>query len=111
VSGNEVREAGREPGRMTMFGACVLGLMAKRGIRRWTDLSDELAKNGYYFKAPRISNWVYGRHDADKEFGRALADTLNLGEHEKTELARAFLFGQDDEAGMNNESRDAQVVG
>jgi hypothetical protein len=79
---------------LTVFGATVLELMSRRGLRTWVELSRLLAGNGYDFKPPRISNWVHGRHPVSRDFGRALIKTLNLSDDEITELARAFLMGQ-----------------
>jgi hypothetical protein len=83
-----------ESPRLTVFGATVLQLMARRGISRWSCLVEVLRRGGYEFKASRISNWAYGRHSVDRHFGQALAEVLQLTEEEETQLARAYLFGQ-----------------
>lgn len=101
-------ELGGRNSSITLFGAVLLELMAKRGLRRWTDLSAELARVGYEFKPPRISNWAYGRHAVDKDFGKAVSDALLLDDDEKTQLAMAFLFGQDVKIGT---ARATQPVG
>lgn len=81
-------------GQLTVFGATVLELMARRGIRNWSTLSTLLEEHNYNFKPSRISNWAYGRHAVDPEFGRALAVVLDLDTSARGELAEAFLFGQ-----------------
>lgn len=82
--------------KLTVFGATMLELMGKRGITGWTSLSDHLAKGGYDFKPPRISNWAYGRHPVSGDFARAFASTLELDEEEATRLALAFTYKQDE---------------
>ncbi len=82
-------------GRLTVFGSTMLELMAKRGMRQWTALSDRLEAAGHDYKPARISNWAYGRHPVARAFGRAFAEVLALDEEERRRLADAFLFGQD----------------
>ena len=82
-------------GTLTVFGATLLELMGRRGLRQWKELSARLEQGGYCYKAPRISNWAFGRHPAERGFGRAVADVLGLNEEETTRLARALMLGQD----------------
>jgi hypothetical protein len=82
-------------GNLTVFGATVLELMSRRGLRTWTALSALLEDYGFYYKPSRISNWAFGRHAVDRYFGHALATALDLTPDERGRLADAFLFGQD----------------
>jgi len=82
-------------GRMTVFGATLLELMARRGVTQWKELSELLRRAGYDYKPQRISNWAFGRHPADKRFGRAVSEVLGLNDDEVTRLARAYMLGQD----------------
>jgi hypothetical protein len=79
---------------LTVFGATVLELMARRGIMGWAALSRLLAEHGYDYKPPRISNWAYGRHAAAAAFPVALREVLQLDEEEAALLAKAFAYGQ-----------------
>ncbi len=81
-------------GTMTVFGATLMELMVRRGITQWKQLSEKLLEGGYVYKPSRISNWAYGRNPADKAFGRAMVEVLDLDEEETTKLARAFMLGQ-----------------
>ncbi len=82
-------------GQLTVFGATMLELMARRGVRQWKTLSDLLSEQGHDYKPARISNWAYGRHPVNRSFGRAFNEVLELGEEERHQLADAFLFGQE----------------
>jgi hypothetical protein len=79
---------------LTVFGATVLELMARRGITGWNSLSSLMADKGYDFKSPRISNWAYGRHAAPSAFPVVLREVLQLDEEEAALLAEAFTYGQ-----------------
>jgi hypothetical protein len=79
---------------LTVFGATVLELMARRGPMGWAALSRLLAEHGYDFKPPRITNWAYGRHAAPSAFPVALREVLQLDEEEAALLAEAFTYGQ-----------------
>jgi hypothetical protein len=79
---------------LTVFGATVLELMARRGIMGWAALSRLLAEHGYDYKPPRISNWAYGRHTIVPAFPMALREVLQLDEEEAALLAKAFAYGQ-----------------
>jgi hypothetical protein len=81
---------------ITVFGATVLELMARRGIMGWSALSRLLAEHAYDYKPPRISNWAYGRHAAPSAFPVALREVLQLDEEEAALLAEAFAYGQDE---------------
>jgi hypothetical protein len=81
---------------LTVFGATVLELMARRGIMDWSALSRLLAEHGYHFTQARMSNWAYGRHAAPSAFPVALKEVLQLDDEEETLLARAFTYGQDE---------------
>ena len=83
-------------GTLTVFGATLLELMARRGVRTWSRLSAMLRQAGYNFTPQRISNWAYGLHAADRRIGRALREVLELDEDEEIKLALAFLNGQDE---------------
>lgn len=82
-------------GRLTVFGATLVDLMARRGLRQWKELSALLGEKGYPYSAARISHWAFGRHPVERGFGRAVADVLGLDEAETTRLARAVMLGQD----------------
>jgi hypothetical protein len=79
---------------LTVFGATVLELMARRRITGWNSLSSLMADKGYDFKPPRISNWAYGRHAPPCAFPVALREVLQLDEKEEALLAKAFTYGQ-----------------
>lgn len=79
---------------LTVFGACLLELMARRGVRTWADLSIMLRTRSYYFTPQRISNWAYGRHAVSNDFSAAIRETLGLEDEEITQLAMAFTYGQ-----------------
>jgi hypothetical protein len=87
-------------GKLTVFGATVLELMSRRGLRTWTALSALLEDSAFYYKPSRISNWAFGRHAVDRYFGHALATALDLTPEERGRLADAFLFGQDVPIGL-----------
>lgn len=78
-----------------MFGATLLDLMVRRGIRQWKELSALLEERGFSYSAGRISHWAFGRHPAERGFGRAVAEVLDLDDEETTRLARALMLGQD----------------
>jgi hypothetical protein len=80
---------------LTVFGATVLELMARRGIMGWAALSRLLAEHGYDYKPSRISHWAYGRHAASHAFPVALREVLQLDEEEAL-LAKAFAYGQEE---------------
>jgi len=82
-------------GQLTVFGATILELMARRGIRQWKALSVLLEEAGHHYTPQRISNWAYGRHAVDRSFGRAFNEVMNLTEDERHQLADAFVFGQE----------------
>lgn len=92
-------EVKQETGRLTVFGATLLELMVRRGIRTWGKLSAMLEDEGHHFTPQRISNWAYGRHAVSNAFSEALLDVLDLQEEEKRQLAMAFTFGQRKHAG------------
>jgi hypothetical protein len=79
---------------LTVFGATVLELMARRGIMGWSALSRLLAEHGYDYKPPRITKWAYGRHTIVPAFPMALREVLQLDEEEAALLAEAFTYGQ-----------------
>ena len=79
---------------LTVFGAAVLELMARRGIVGWSALSRLLAEHGYDFTQARMSKWAYGRHAAPTAFPMALREVLQLDEEEAALLAEAFTYGQ-----------------
>jgi hypothetical protein len=79
---------------LTVFGATLLELMARRGPMGWAALSRLLGEHGYDFKPPRITNWAYGRHAAPHAFPVALREVLQLDEKEAALLAKAFAYGQ-----------------
>jgi hypothetical protein len=79
---------------LTVFGATLLELMARRGITGWNSLSSLMSSKGYDFKPPRISNWAYGRHTIVPAFHMALREVLQLDEEEEALLAKAFTYGQ-----------------
>jgi hypothetical protein len=81
---------------LTVFGATVLELMARRGIRGWAALSRLLAEHGHDCKPPRISHWAYGRHAAPHAFPIALREVLQLDEEEAALLAKAYAYGQEE---------------
>ena len=87
-----------QPQPLTVFGATVLELMARRGIMGWSALSRLLAEAepGYDYRPPMISNWAYGRHAAPSAFPVALREVLQLDEEEAALLAEAFAYGQDE---------------
>lgn len=82
-------------GKLTVFGATLLELMARRGIRSWSALSAMLEAKGHHYTPQRISNWVYARHAVSNEFTEALLDVLeDMSQDEIHRLAMAFTFGQ-----------------
>jgi hypothetical protein len=81
---------------LTVFGATLLELMARRGITGWNSLSSLMSSKGYDFKPWRISNWAYGRHAPPCAFPVALREVLQLDEEEAALLAEAFAYGQDE---------------
>lgn len=84
-----------EANGLTVFGATLLELMVRRGLTQWKELSDLLQQDrGYHYSPQSISNWAFGKHPADKTFGKAAAEALNLDDEETTKLARAFMLGQ-----------------
>lgn len=93
-------EATQATGKLTVFGATLLELMARRGMRGWGVLSKELEAKGHHFTPQRISNWAYGRHAVSNEFSEALLDVLDLNQDETVQLAMAFTYGQRKYAGM-----------
>lgn len=103
-------ERGTE-GKLTVFGATLLDLMARRGLRQWKELSALLDERGYSYSAPRISHWAFGRHPAERAFGRAVAEALDLDEKETTRLARALMLGQDITVGTSLLGVSAPTLG
>jgi hypothetical protein len=83
-----------QPQPLTVFGATLLELMARRGIMSWRALSRLLAEHGYDYKPARISNWAYGRHAIVPAFPMTLREVLQLDDEEETLLAKAFTYGQ-----------------
>lgn len=79
---------------LTVFGATLLELMARRGLTQWKELSEKLQAAGHRYSPPSISNWAHGKHPADKAFGAAVAEALGLDDEEITKLARAYMLGQ-----------------
>ena len=73
----------------------MVDLMGRRGLRQWKELSALLGERGYSYSAARISHWAFGRHPAERGFGRAVAEVLGLDDEETTRLARALMLGQD----------------
>ncbi len=94
---------------MTVFGSVVVQLMAPRGLRRWSELRERLARGGAEFVYTSITNWVYGRHAVNREFPLALDRILGLTQEERTRLALAFLFGQHVYAG-SKEADESEVL-
>jgi hypothetical protein len=79
---------------LSVFGAAVLELMARRGIVGWSALSRLLAEHGYDFTQARMSKWAYGRRAAPTAFPMALREVLQLDEEEVALVAEAFTYGQ-----------------
>ena len=85
--------------RLTVFGATVLELMIKRGVRTWTELAAMLEELGYHYSSGSFSHWSYGRHAAPKTLPGALVEVLGLDDTERTRLGMAFAYGQDERLG------------
>lgn len=85
--------------KMTVFGATLLEMMARRGLREWKQLSLLLEDRGHHFSPSTLSHWAFGRHTVHRTFGRAVAETLDLDDAEVTQLARAVMLGQGVPAG------------
>lgn len=81
---------------LTVFGATVLELIIKRGIRGWTELSALMREHGHYFGPSSLSSWSYGRNAASKAFPGVFAEALQLDAEERARLADAFAYGQDE---------------
>jgi hypothetical protein len=81
---------------LTVFGATVLSLMLEKGVRTQAQLLRLLEKEGFKASQSGFSNWLHGRHGANKDRPPAFAPALKLDERQKERLAMAYAFGQDE---------------
>jgi len=63
---------------LTVFGATVLSLMLEKGVRTQAQLLRLLEKEGCKASQSGFSNWLHGRHGANKDFLPAFARALKL---------------------------------
>ena len=89
----------REGPRLTRFGATVLTILARRGIRQIAVMLKHMEANGKHYKRQRVSAWLYGRHPVHHKFPKDLEETYPLDEEERIALALDFTFGQDEYLG------------
>ncbi len=101
--GEIVKEGPVERLRLTKFGATVLMLMNKNGMRYQRELLEALEAAGYAVGQTRLSNWMHGRHAVDTEFPEQVARTLNLDDRDRLALAEAYAYGQKKSARQSSE--------
>jgi hypothetical protein len=76
--------------------------MLEKGVRTQAQLLRLLEKEGFKASQSGFSNWLHGRHGADKDFPPAFARALKLDERQKERLAMAYAFGQDEKLSIDD---------
>ena len=76
------------------FGACVMALARKHGIRSQIGVVRALGGVGYHVAERTFANYLYGRTVVDPALPVALVSALNLNKGETKRLAWEYTFGQ-----------------
>ena len=79
---------------MSVFGACVMALAEKRGMRSQAALRRALHATGYKVKDRTLANYLYGRTVVDPALPIHLLSALRLNKKERRALADSYTFGQ-----------------
>lgn len=80
---------------LTEFGATVLSLAVKRGIRQNVELARLLTEHGEKTSGEKISHWLHGINAAPPHVPRTLITALGLDADEVNLLVHAYALGQD----------------
>lgn len=80
---------------LTEFGATVLSLASKRGIRKNSQLARLMTENGEKTAPEKLSNWFHGQNAVPRHIPRLLIQVLNLDANEANILVHAYALGQD----------------
>lgn len=80
---------------LTEFGATVLSLAVKRGIRQNVELAKLMTEHGEKTSGEKLSHWLHGINAAPPHVPRVLIEVLNLNADEIDSLVHAYALGQD----------------
>lgn len=80
---------------LTEFGATVLSLAAKRGIRQNVELARLMTEHGEKTSGEKLSHWLHGINAAPSCIPRILIEALDLRPEEINLLVHAYALGQD----------------
>jgi hypothetical protein len=80
--------------RLTEFGATVLALSAEKGLRNQSEVVERLQNRGYSVSQQRLSNWIYGKNAAARDFPENFAAAMDLDPKQMLRLAESFTYGQ-----------------